>query len=69
MVNWLRKFEPNAAKILKPITDLTSKSHSEVVKWGWISVVIFASYMKLHGEIILLRKESEGQSSKPVANG
>ena len=34
MVNWLRKFVPNAAKLLKPITDLTSKSHSEVVKWG-----------------------------------
>lgn len=34
LVNWLRKFIPNAAKLLKPLTDLTAKSKSDVVKWG-----------------------------------
>jgi hypothetical protein len=34
LVNWLRKFLPGAAKILKPLTDLTSKRCSEVVNWG-----------------------------------
>ena len=34
MVNWLRKFIPGAARLLKPLTDLTSKRHSDVVEWG-----------------------------------
>lgn len=34
MVNWLRKFIPDAARLLKPLTDLTSKSRSDVVQWG-----------------------------------
>ena len=34
MVNWLRKFIPGAARLLKPLTDLTSKRHSDVVQWG-----------------------------------
>jgi hypothetical protein len=34
MINWLRKFVQNAARLLKPIIDLTAKNKSEVVKWG-----------------------------------
>jgi hypothetical protein len=34
MINWLRKFITNVAKVLKPLTDLTAKSKSDVVKWG-----------------------------------
>src|SRR5664279_757191 len=33
-VNWLRKYLPRAAKLLKPLTDLTANKASEVVKWG-----------------------------------
>ena len=33
MINWLRKFIPNAAKLLKPLTDLTVKSKSEIIQW------------------------------------
>jgi hypothetical protein len=33
-INWLRKYLPKAAKLLKPLTDLTSKKASEIVKWG-----------------------------------
>ena len=33
-INWLRKYLPKAAKLLKPITDLTSKKASEIVQWG-----------------------------------
>jgi len=32
--NWLRRYIPKAAKLLKPLSDLTVKSASEVVKWG-----------------------------------
>ena len=32
-VNFIRKFIPNSAGVLKPITDLTSKGSSEDVKW------------------------------------
>jgi hypothetical protein len=34
LVNWLRKYIPNAAKLLKPISDLTSNRCSDMVKWG-----------------------------------
>jgi hypothetical protein len=34
MINWLRKFLPGAAKLLKPLTDLTSNRHSDVINWG-----------------------------------
>jgi len=33
-INWLRRYIPEAAKLLKPLSDLTVKSASEVVKWG-----------------------------------
>jgi len=33
-VNWLRKYICLAAKLLKPLTDLTVKNASEVVKWS-----------------------------------
>ena len=33
MVNWLRKFIPHVAKLLKPLTDLTVKSKLEVICW------------------------------------
>ena len=33
-INWLRKYLPKAAKLLKPLTDLTSKKASDIVKWG-----------------------------------
>ena len=33
-INWLRKYLPKAAKLLKPLTDLTSKKASEIVQWG-----------------------------------
>jgi RNase H-like domain found in reverse transcriptase/Reverse transcriptase (RNA-dependent DNA polymerase)/Integrase zinc binding domain/SCAN domain len=32
-INWLRKYLPKAAKLLKPLTDLTSKKASEIVQW------------------------------------
>jgi putative transposase len=34
MINWLRKFLPSAARLLKPLTDLTSKHHGDVINWG-----------------------------------
>jgi hypothetical protein len=34
VINWLRKFVQNAARLLKPIIDLTAKNKSEVVKWS-----------------------------------
>jgi hypothetical protein len=33
-INWLRRYIPQAAKFLKPLTDLTSKRASENIKWG-----------------------------------
>jgi len=33
-INWLRKDLPKAAKLLKPLTDLTAKKASDIVKWG-----------------------------------
>src|SRR5664279_783517 len=33
-VNWLRRYLPRAAKLLKLLTDLTAKNASEIVKWG-----------------------------------
>jgi hypothetical protein len=30
----LRRYLPKAAKLLKPLSDLTVKTASEVVKWG-----------------------------------
>ena len=33
-INWLRKYLPKAAKLLKPLTDLTSKKASDIVNWG-----------------------------------
>jgi hypothetical protein len=33
-INWLRKYLPKAAKLLKPLTDLTAKKASDIVKWG-----------------------------------
>ena len=33
-INWLRRYIPKAAKLLKPLSDLTLKTASEVVKWG-----------------------------------
>ena len=33
-INWLRRYLPRAAKLLKPLTDLTGKNASEIVKWG-----------------------------------
>jgi len=33
-INWLRKYLPKAAKLLKPLTDLTAKKGSDIVKWG-----------------------------------
>lgn len=34
MVNWLRKFVPGAAKLLKPLNDLLSNRQSDVITWG-----------------------------------
>jgi hypothetical protein len=34
MISWLSKFITNAAKVLKPLTNLIAKSKSDVVKWG-----------------------------------
>jgi len=33
-VNWLRRYLPRAAKLLKPLTELTANNASEIVKWG-----------------------------------
>ena len=33
-INWLRRYIPRAAKLLKPLSDLTVKNASEIVKWG-----------------------------------
>jgi RNase H-like domain found in reverse transcriptase/Reverse transcriptase (RNA-dependent DNA polymerase) len=33
MINWPRKFIPNAAELLKPLPDLTAKSKSEIIQW------------------------------------
>ena len=33
-INWLRRYIPKAAKLLKPLTDLTAKNASEVIKWN-----------------------------------
>jgi hypothetical protein len=32
-INWLRRYIPKAAKLLKPLSDLTLKGASEVVEW------------------------------------
>lgn len=34
MVNWLRKFIPDAAKLLKPLNDLLSNRQSDIIAWG-----------------------------------
>jgi hypothetical protein len=34
MVNWLRKFVPDAAKLLKPLNDLLSNRQSDIITWG-----------------------------------
>jgi hypothetical protein len=34
MVNWLRKFIPSAARLMKPLSELTTKGKSEIVVWG-----------------------------------
>ena len=34
MVNWLRKYISHAAKLLKPLNELTSKHHSDTITWG-----------------------------------
>lgn len=33
-MNFVRKFIPNCAELIKPITELTKKNSSEIVKWG-----------------------------------
>jgi len=33
-INWLRKYLPRAAKLLKPVRNLTAKKASDIDKWG-----------------------------------